>query len=451
MTARPSIRATRRTSPTAPAEALAPTAAVPTTPLRPHTWMDRAAAATAPVLLAMSIDLPQGLKVGYVFALLLIPVWLPVLARFREARLFGVLGLAAIAMGAVLTAFSSAGQSTSQTLLAGNSFMVLGLVAGTGALLWARTVIGAPMVAVWFGLGMVAAIPLGNGLSSVNVWRFGLSLPLTVLLLALAWRWSSRLMEFAVIAVIGVVGALNDARSGSAMLVMTAALVLWQLRPSSPGGRGSTVRTLLGLGVLAAAVYTIAQAVILGGLLGERTQERTQAQIDTSGNLIVGGRPEAAATVELVVNRPLGYGSGALPTLSDILSAKTGMSFIGYQPNNGYVERYMFGNGYEVHSMIGDLWVRFGLLGAALVVLLFVLTFRAIGDGLARRAASALVVWLAIRMLWNLCFSPIDSSMLLTMLFLGVAFVPVATRHRADPSGTVALRTLPSPRSAVRR
>lgn len=423
MTARPTIRAARSTP---------STGGIPTAGLRPHTWMDRAAAATVPILLAMSIDLPQGLKVGYVFALLLIPVWLPVLSRFREARLFAVLGLAAIAMGAVLTAFSSAGQSTSQTLLAGNSFMVLGLVAGTGALLWARTVIGAPMVAVWFGLGMVAAIPLGNGLTSVNVWRFGLSLPLTVLLLALAWRWTSRLMEFTVIAVIGLIGALNDARSGSAMLVMTAALVVWQLRPSTPGRRGSTIRTLLGLGVLGAAVYTAAQAVILGGFLGERTQERTQAQIDTSGNLIVGGRPEAAATVELIANRPLGYGSGALPTLSDILSAKTGMSFIGYQPNNGYVERYMFGNGYEVHSMIGDLWVRFGLLGAALVVLLFLLTFRALGDGLARRAASALVIWLAIRMLWNLLFSPVDSSMLLTMLFLGVAFVPVAVRAETD-------------------
>ncbi|MET3508879.1 MULTISPECIES: hypothetical protein [Plantibacter] len=444
MTARPSIRAVA-------ARADVSTAAeVPSPTLRPHTWMDRAAAATAPVLLAMSLDLPQGLKVGYVFALLLVPVWLPVLARFREARLFAVLGLAAIAMGAVLTAFSSAGQSTSQTLLAGNSFMVLGLVAGTGALLWARTVIGAPMVAVWFGLGMVAAIPLGSGLSSVNVWRFGLSLPLTVLLLALAWRWSSRVMEFAVIGAIGVIGALNDARSGSAMLVMTAALVLWQLRPTTPGRRGSTVRTLLGLAVLGAAVYTVAQAVILGGLLGERTQERTQAQIDTSGNLIVGGRPEAAATVELVANRPLGYGSGAIPTLSDILSAKTGMSFIGYQPNNGYVERYMFGNGYEVHSMIGDLWVRFGLFGAALVVLLFVLTFRALGDGLARRAASALVIWLAIRMLWNLCFSPVDSSMLLTMLFLGVAFVPVTMRSRPE-APTAGGRIPPTRPTAVHR
>lgn len=390
-----------------------------------------------PVTLAMSITLPQGLKLGYLVALLLVPVWLPVLARFRSGTLFAALGVGGIAMGAVLTAFGAASQSTSQIVLVVNSFMLLGLVAGTGALLWARTVIGGPMVAVWFGVGMVASIPLGNSLSSVNVWRFGLSLPLTVLLLALAWRWSSRAMELAVIAVIGVIGGLNDARSGSAMLLMTAALVLWQLRPSTPGRRGSTIRTLLGMGVLGSVVYTVAQAVILGGFLGERTQERTQAQIDTAGNLLVGGRPEAAATVELLANRPLGYGSGAMPTLSDILSAKTGMSFIGYQPNNGYVENYMFGNGYEVHSTIGDLWIRFGVFGAAIALLLFVLTFRAIGDGLARRTASALMIWLAVRMLWNLLFSPLDSSMLLTMLFLGISLLPVA-KLATDQSGRLA-------------
>lgn len=382
----------------------------------------------------MSITLPQGLKLGYLVALLLVPVWLPVLTRFRSGTLFAVLGIGGVTMGAVLTAFGAASQSTSQIVLIVNSFMLLGLVAGTGALLWARTVIGGPMVAVWFGVGMVASIPLGNSLSSVNVWRFGLSLPLTVLLLALAWRWSSRVMELAVIAVIGVIGGLNDARSGSAMLLMTAALVLWQLRPSTPGRRGSTIRTLLGMGVLGSVVYTVAQAVILGGFLGERTQERTQAQIDTAGNLLVGGRPEAAATVELLANRPLGYGSGAMPTLSDILSAKTGMSFIGYQPNNGYVENYMFGNGYEVHSTIGDLWIRFGVFGAAIALLLFVLTFRAIGDGLARRTASALMIWLAVRMLWNLLFSPLDSSMLLTMLFLGISLLPVA-KLATDQSG----------------
>lgn len=207
------------------------------------------------------------------------------------------------------------------------------------------------------------------------------------------------------------------------MLAMTAMLVLWQMRPTTATRRASALRTLLSIGALASVVYTVAQAVILGGLLGERTQERTQAQIDTSGTLILGGRPEAGATFGLLSDQPLGYGSGLVPNLDDILVAKTGMSAIGYDPNNGYVENYMFGSTYEVHSMIGDLWILFGLAGAALALAWFISTFQILSSGLAHRTANVLVIWLAVRMLWNLLFSPVHSSIPLILIFLAVGLV----------------------------
>ena len=42
------------------------------------------------------------------------------------------------------------------------------------------------------------------------------------------------------------------------------------------------------------------------------------------------------------------------------------MSALNYDPNNGYVEQYLFGQGYEVHSVLGDLWIHFGVAGALL-------------------------------------------------------------------------------------
>lgn len=398
-----------------------------------RTLIERVIASAVPLLLGAGISLPYGVKYGYVAAVLLLPVWVSILPRYRGARLYVILGVAAVVSGFVLTGFAAADHAISSSLLLDNTIIMLGLVSGTGALLWSRHIVGAPMSAVWFGAGMVAAIPLGSGIDSDNPWRFGISLPITVLLLALAWKWKSRPLEIVFILVVGGISSLNDARSGSAMLLMSAALVAWQLRPKAAGRRGSTVRTLLGFVVLGSAVYTIAQAVILGGLLGERTQERTQAQIDTSGSLILGGRPEAAATTSLISENPFGYGSGTLATLSDILVAKTGMSSIGYLPNNGYVENYMFGVGFEVHSVLGDLWIRFGLIGAAFTVLLLVLTFRTIADMLARRAASALVVWLAVRMIWNVLFSPIGTSVPLIMLFLAVGLLPA--KESPLPSG----------------
>lgn len=396
--------------------------------------IERIIATVVPVVLGAGIGLPYGVKYGYVLAILLVPVWVTILPRYRGARPLVLLGLASVLSGLVLTGIAAGDHQISSSLLLDNTITLLGLTFGTGALLWSRHVLGAPTAAVWFGIGMVAAIPLGSGIDGSNPWRFGISLPLTVLLLALAWRWKSRPAEIAAILVIGGISSLNDARSGTAMLLMSAAFVAWQLRPTAAGRRGSTVRTILGFLVLGSAVYTIAQTVILGGFLGERTQERTQAQIDTSGSLILGGRPEAAATTSLISENPFGYGSGTLANLSDILVAKTGMSSIGYLPNNGYVENYMFGVGFEVHSVLGDLWIRYGLIGAALAVFLVILSFRTVADLLARRAASALIIWLAVRMIWNVLFSPLGTSVSLIMLFLAVGLLPaIAEPAPSDP------------------
>ena len=36
---------------------------------------------------------------------------------------------------------------------------------------------------------------------------------------------------------------------------------------------------------------------------------------------------------------------------------------INYDPDNGYVNNFMFGNGIELHSGIGDLWAFMGPVG----------------------------------------------------------------------------------------
>jgi hypothetical protein len=405
--------------------------------------LERGLAALVPVSLAVGYTVSYGVQVGHLVAFLLLPVWLSSVARFRGATIFLVLCVVAPVSGVVLTLLARSDHTINNAALVTNSVEIVGLGLGVGALLWSRRVLGGPWVAVLFGVGMTMGIPLGDGLGSDNPWRFAFSIPLTVLLLAIAWLLRSRV--FAVIAALGLclVSALNDSRAGSAMLAMTAMLVLWQMRPTASGARGSTIRTLLSIGALGSIVYTVTQAVILGGLLGERTQERTEAQIETSGNLLLGGRPEAGATFGLLTDRPWGYGSGITPNLDDILVAKTGMDAIGYAPNNGYVEGYMFGSSYEVHSIVGDLWILFGFAGAILAIVLLVVTFQSLSHHLARRTASALLIWLAVRMLWNLLFSPMHSSIPLLMLFLAIGLV---VRRTDDPDvpvgkhiGTIAL------------
>ena len=111
----------------------------------------------------------------------------------------------------------------------------------------------------------------------------------------------------------------------------------------------------------------------------------------------------------------------------DLLIAKTGMARLNYDPNNGYVEKYLFGSGFEVHSVLGDQWIRFGLVGMLFAVACVVVVWRGTLADLGRNAASALLLYLALSCAWDLLFSPFY-SVSATVLMLGVAIATPSTR-----------------------
>lgn len=387
-------------------------------------WADltKVVAAGAVAMTGMRTTVTAGVTTGLLVAIALLPVWISVLRRYRGPRLLVLLGLSAVGAGVVLTQLARTNHQTSNSLLVSTSVLMISLIAGVCLLLWARTVLTDATVAVFFGLGMTLGISSGSSLFSSNPWRFGFATPLTVLLLALAWRSGRRYTEMAVVLALTLVSTLTDARSSFAILLLTAVLVGWQVRPASPSRRGSAARSILGIAAVAVVVYNLGEALILDGYLGQSTQARSQAQVAQSGSLIIGGRPELSATRALFFDQPWGFGSGVLPNLADVQVAKNGFRDIGYDPNNGYVERFMFGSGYELHSTIGDLWVHYGPVGIAFSIALLGFTLGGLGRGLANRGASALIIYLALKTLWNLPFAPFYSSVPLMLLFLALVF-----------------------------
>jgi hypothetical protein len=274
----------------------------------------------------------------------------------------------------------------------------------------------------------------------LNPWRFGFSVPVTVIALSIAWRLGRRWVDVVVSLSLGVVSALNDGRSTFAILALTAVIVLWQGRRRETSRKRNAMHVALLLAGLAYVAYAGGQALILDGALGEATQARTEAQIETSGSLLLGGRPEAAASAALIAERPLGYGAGTAPSLADVARAKAAMASINYDPDNGYVEKFMFGGRFELHSVLADLWIWFGLAGAALAILVLVVCGRAVIIQIAQRAAPALLVFLVAKLLWNVWFSPVESAAPLTALTLGLLLLGPASPekpappHRASPS-----------------
>ena len=399
----------------------------------PRARLEQLVAIVSVVLVAVRVDLPHELTVGDVVAAALLPVWLPHVRRYRAALPLMGLALLCIPFGLLLTIHSSPDHTTSRGLFLGFAVWVVGVVVSVGLLLWARDLIGSANVVILFGLGMLLGIDPGSDLFASNPWKFGFSVPATVLVLGLALKSGRRWLELLLMLVLTAVCLVTDSRSELGILMLASAAMAWQLRPTAHTRPGSAVRVLLGSTFAIVGIYFVGQALILAGAFGASTQARSQAQVESAGSLIVGGRPELLATLHLIADNPLGPGAGARPNFHEVSVAKAAMAQIQYNPNNGYVEHSMFGSGYSLHSMFGDLWAQWGLLGLVFTLVLVATVVWQVALGLARRNLSAVTLYLSSALLWNVFFAPWYSSFRLLELLLAVLLTrrTVATRGRA--------------------
>lgn len=401
-------------------------------------------AAGAAAASAIRYQFGPGVSLSLLTAVVLLPVWWPAMKQFRFVR--PLLGLAVVAAvwGAVLT-ITETMRPTSSSLLLEQTFTLLSLAGGIGTLLWSRTQLGIGGTAVAFGLGALANVALTGG-NSANLWKYSLAVPVIIIVLGLTSTSARRWLDLLALAVLAGICVVSDSRSMTSFLLLSGVIVLWQsfMPPGRP--RPRPLQTLLMLGVLSLGAFSLLQALILDGALGDAAQQRTQAQIDTSGSLIAGGRPELGAATALISHRPQGFGSGVLPNSQDVWIAKTGMSGLNYDPNNGYVEGYMFGGQYEVHSVLGDMWLRFGPVGAVFAIVLVACAVYAVARSVSLRAASGLAVLLTLLGAWDTFFSPLLTSSRTLALLFAITAIPVAEIARRKAESAALLTPLSAPK-----
>lgn len=394
-------------------------------------------AGAAAFLAGTDFVLVRGLTVGGLMGAALAPIWIREASRYRGAALGGVLLLACLFSSLALATWRSATHPPTE---AGVLFELLPVVSAAmcvGALLWGQRVLSPGIVVCLYAVGSFMTATMDSRFAE-DPWRFGFSMPATMLLLGacllIRRRPRKRLLaDMTALGILTAVTALSGARSMSAFLIMTAVLLLWQHRPRTAKRTTSALLSLVLVGALGFGLYRALEGAALDGYLGQSAQQRTEEQTRAAGSLILGGRPEIGATVALMLHEPLGYGAGVMATPSDMQAAKQGMSLLGYDPDNGYVEHYMFGTRIEVHSLIGDLWIWFGLAGLVLSGWLLWLATIYLGRSMANRTGTALGIFLALQLGWNLFFGPIISSLPPLALALGV-FLLQRKEAAAEPS-----------------
>jgi len=420
----------------------------PSAPLEQRDERDwvRAIAALALVALGARVPLPQGLQLGFVVAVALAPVWWRLATTHRGGAAVAASTVLAAVAGVWLVAANAGDHDADRTGAVQATVLLVGGLASAGLLLWCRSVLTTWRALLWYSAGLAVALSRGSTLFETNPWKFGFALPVTVVALAIAMRLGRR-WEIAVLSTLAVVSALNDSRSAFGLLLVAAGLCVAQLDLRGTARRRSPAVVLVTGAALAAGVYQLGQALILDGYLGLATQQRSLEQLRTSGSLLIGGRPELGASWALFRDHPWGYGAGSLPTAADVAVAKQGMAETGYDPDNGYVERFMFGNGFELHSVVGDLWAQAGLAGLLLAAVLLVVIAWGVVTRVADRRASGLLLFAAANALWNLFFSPVLTSMPMLVLTLGL--LAVLPARDAGPDARPAPPHPPRPRRAA--
>lgn len=380
---------------------------------------ERVVAYLAVAALGSRITLHPMLPLGYAVALAALPVTMGVAARYRGARLIVGLAVLATASGCALTWLTVSADDTSTTATAvGQALRILMIGVGSLLLLWARHVVGSRAVVMTYAVSLLLSVAL-VGVNPLNPWKFTFAVPVTLLLLSLPAVYRRAWFEMGVLLGLGLVSALQDSRSAAAEMLIAGALVITATVQGSR--RSHSFAVLVRLALLGIGGFLLLQSALLRGDLGEAARERTMTQIQTSGSVLLGGRPELGATGALLREQPWGYGIGSQPTPTQIDVAKSGMAALGYDPNNGYVENFMFGDGFEVHSVLGNLWLLTGPPGLALALVVGGYVVWGMAHQLARRAASGVLLFLTVRLLWDLAFAPLTSALPLLMLCLALA------------------------------
>ena len=373
------------------------------------------------VLAGLELDVYLGLTAGALLAGVFLPLWIGSVRQSRwTVAVFLLVGASLIA-DAALSAWMSGSRVFSRVAFLESIFLLVALLCGIGWILWARGIMRDWVIGALFGTGMLLSVNPASNLFPESPWKFGFALPVTVLVLALAMRTRSRWVEIVALLALAAASLASGGRSGAATLLLVLVLVVWQSMKRPTSSRAAAFRTVTLVAFLAVGTYFALQGAILEGALGDETRERTQMQLDTSGTLIAGGRPELGATSALMLAEPGGFGGGTVPSMHDLQIAKAGMAGLGYDPNNGYVENYLFGAGIELHSVLGDFWAWYGIPGLVLAVLLAVFFVSRVSMLATARSASALLLFLGIKAVWDLMFSPAETS--LTTLVLGVALL----------------------------
>jgi hypothetical protein len=241
----------------------------------------------------------------------------------------------------------------------------------------------------------------------VDPWKFGLGIPVTILVALVACALSYKgLWPAAVFAAIGCAHVFLGFRAVAAVCFVTAVYVMFLAgRNLSPGRRSfQMIALMVGLSLVTAGIVYVYGALAGAGYLGNEARRKYQSQSSGRYGILL-GRAEFVGSIPAIADSPL-VGHGSFARSSDYASEyRYRMRSLGYQPLEWapWEERWLI----PTHSHLFGAWVEAGLAGAVFwlwVLWLDIRVVRSLHRGVSK--LHPLVTFCAFMLAWDVLFSP---------------------------------------------
>lgn len=244
-------------------------------------------------------------------------------------------------------------------------------------------------------------------LSPENLWKFGIAVPVTVVILYVLGRGGKRqlCLNSITLGALGIFSiSLNFRSHGLACLV--AAAVFLVLNLPRKNGKSSVLHKTgqIVLALLVLLPLTQLPAMMEGGTFGQAVQEKALMQSE-GGPALLAGRTEPAMSYAIIRERPfLGWGSVDQVPIDLVAEGREILADMGVL-NTGYIYQGWFRNGAVVtlHSILAQFWVEGGFFSALFLIAL--MGWGILSSFRWRGLQSALIVYLSFQIIWDSLFS----------------------------------------------
>jgi hypothetical protein len=290
-------------------------------------------------------------------------------------------------------------------------------------------------------LGGVLTFFIAPGVYAADYpWKFGLGLPITLLVCLIAGMLARR-RQIAALTMLAAIGAINLAlgfRSLGAICAVGAIYSYFLLSPRLADSRLRKRQAVLAVAGLAAGVWGISAIyahAVQSGWFGEVEQEKYEFQSSGAGGVVLGGRSAFLASSVAIIDSPLlGHGSWAKDPIYKAILFES-MEELGYQKMGDEFEDDLIPS----HSYLFGAWVESGIVGAVFWFWVLWIPARALICASGREPLFPFFAFIGMLLIWNVLFSPYGADGRFTATYFAYAMILFALHSQAQkPTHTYA-------------